>query len=99
MVRLKARFMHFGSKKGHHYDPRYDVTKMLSIKNVYYQKINCETFYKLRSEKFKNTMPYKPRYSGYHGNSTDSVTLIFGLKFMSGTLKESLYKIRRKFIE
>ena len=33
---------------------------MFSIKNVCNQRINCDTFYKLRSEKFKNTMLYKP---------------------------------------
>ena len=41
--------------------PSYDnATTMFSIKNVCYQRIKYETFYKLRTEKFKNTMLYKP---------------------------------------
>ena len=40
--------------------PGYDnTTKMFSIKSLIYQMINCETFYKLRSKKYKNTMLYK----------------------------------------
>ena len=38
-------------------------TKMISINNAYCQRVNCETFFKLGSEKFK-----KPCYSRYHGN-------------------------------
>ena len=41
--------------------PGYDnVTKMFRVKNVCYRRIKCETFYKLRSKKFKNAVLNKP---------------------------------------
>ena len=54
-------------------------------------QINCKTVSKLRPEKFKNTMPYKPWYSGYHGNKQTwwPLFLFNFFKFMSGTFKES----------
>ena len=66
LVREKARFMHLGSKNGRQMTLAMTMwPKMFSIKNVYYQRINCGTDFKW---KLKNTMLYKPLYSGDHGN-------------------------------
>ena len=66
-VRGEARFKQFGSKNGRQMALD-NATMMFSIKNVCYQRIKYETFYKLGTEKFKNTMLYTPWYSGYNGN-------------------------------
>ena len=73
-TRVKATFMHiFGSINGRQmalYSNYDNVTKMFIALRMSAMRgqINCKTVSKLRSEKFKNTMLYKPSYSGYHGN-------------------------------
>ena len=80
--------------------PWYDNTaKMFNIKSLCYQRINCEKFFKLWSEKCKMLC---------YINHDILVTMVtkrtrwpplFLLKFTSGTLKESLYQIWGKFME
>ena len=85
-----------GSKNGPSYD---NATKIFNIKSLCYQRINCKTFFKLWSEKCKILS---------HTNHDILTTMVtkrtrwphfFLSKFMSGTLKESLYQIWGKFIE
>ena len=85
---LKTRFMHFDSN-----GPSYDyATRMFNIKSSCYQRINCETFFKLWSEKCKMLC--------FINHDILVTMLTKRTRWLSGTLKEdSLYQIRGKFTE
>ena len=75
--------------------PSYDnATKMFNIKSLCYQRINCETFFKLRSEKCKIM---------WYINHDILVTIVtkrtgdphFFFEFMSGAVKEFVPNLRK----
>ena len=76
-----------------------NATKILNIKSLCYQRINCETFFKLWSEKCKMLCYINHYILVTMVTKQTRWPPLFLLKFTSATLKEYLYQIWGKFME
>ena len=96
VVILKTRFVHVDSKNG--WQMALARTNSQCNQNVRYQRINCETC-QIMVRECKMLCCINPDIQVAMVTKWTQWPLLFLFKFMSGTLKESLYQIRRKFIE